>query len=263
VTLLEGLFCIALAAQARQPSPANRPSAPANPGLDSLRKELRSRIPAADVALWSRLNEAILDDRLKALEEGQSQWSFFRPETVALLIALGGWAMTYQQLRLQQKQHNTEQRRAARSQLLGSLSYFSGKTQNRAVGVAIVEAHWKDWSDLRDTWVGVLVNQAVYLLTESDAKDNLAEHANLERIMWLLGREPERIRKPSDWELEDALNRAIDSCKPRSATSEKSTIGVYAERALLEKWQAQFKRLPNDEPPNGGPDVDETEETSA
>jgi len=73
--------------------------------------------------------------------------------------------------------------------VLKSLEYFTGKTQRRSVGIAIVEGAWGQAPDLHKVFVPLLVNQAVYLLDESGQTDSSHETDNLNRIMALLTRD--------------------------------------------------------------------------
>jgi hypothetical protein len=51
-----------------------------------------------------------------------------------------------------------------------------------------VEASWDLFPEFRAVWLGVLANQAVYLLAVSEQKEKAHEIANLMRIMQLLVR---------------------------------------------------------------------------
>ena len=71
-----------------------------------------------------------------------------------------------------------------------SLNYFSGRTQRRSIGLAVIQANWDKMPHLHSTWVSVLVAQAVYLLSEVDRKDT-SEHevTNLNNIRSILQRQ--------------------------------------------------------------------------
>jgi hypothetical protein len=73
--------------------------------------------------------------------------------------------------------------------VLKSLEYFTGKTQRRSVGIAIVEGAWAQAPDLHRMFVPLLANQAVYLLNESGQTRSSHETDNLTRIMALLTRD--------------------------------------------------------------------------
>ena len=100
--------------------------------------------------------------------------------------------------------------------------------------------------------IAVLVNQAAYLLTGSKEGESVAEHANLEIVMWLLQEEPGRINELGRWQLKDAFEKAIKSC---AGNPSRSKIGVYVDRSLLEKWQRTLPRPKDVEPAKAGHNV--------
>ena len=89
------------------------------------------------------------------------------------------------------RESDLEERRDARLNelVVKSLEYFTGKTQRRSVGIAIVEGAWEEAPDLHRVFVPLLVNQAVYLLNESGQTHSTHETDNLKRIMALLTRD--------------------------------------------------------------------------
>jgi hypothetical protein len=56
--------------------------------------------------------------------------------------------------------------------VLRALEYFTGQTQRRNVGIAIVEGYWHTTPHLRGILVPLLVNQAVYLLEQSKKQES-------------------------------------------------------------------------------------------
>src|SRR5262245_22042952 len=48
--------------------------------------------------------------------------------------------------------------------LYASLRWFEEGTQRRSIGISVVEASWDLFPEFRTVWLGVLTNQAVYLL---------------------------------------------------------------------------------------------------
>lgn len=96
-----------------------------------------------------------------------------------------------------------------REVLFESLRWFEGKTQRRSIGISIVEASWDEYPELRPIWRGVLVNQAVYLLTVSEQKEKLPEIANLRRIMAVLVREASDLDSVSRASLRTALESRL------------------------------------------------------
>ena len=71
--------------------------------------------------------------------------------------------------------------------MFASLDYFSGGTQRRSIGLAVIQANWEKMTHLHSTWLSVLVAQAVYLLSEQDRKKTSQhEITNLNNIRHLL-----------------------------------------------------------------------------
>jgi hypothetical protein len=87
-----------------------------------------------------------------------------------------------------------------------SLDYFSGRTQRRSIGLAVIQANWDKMPHLHSTWVSVLVTQAVYLLSEQDRKDT-SEHevTNLNNILRILQRQDVSLWDDQVRELKRAL----------------------------------------------------------
>ena len=200
---------------------------------ESLLTELRARTRAEDVAIWDRVNAAVIADSLRRLSE--TRWYQPKGETlVAIAAALGGWVFAIIQLRAQQKQER-------RALLYASLEKFSGQTQNRAIGLAIVEANWTEWPDLHATWVGVLVNQAVHLLTGSKEHESQTERANLERAVRILNQGKGLLGPHEKLALDQALTTALDSSPTARVEAECiSRVGVYVECATLRKWRSDL-----------------------
>lgn len=69
-----------------------------------------------------------------------------------------------------------------------ALPIFGGKTQNRSVGIALVEGYWETEPHLRPVLVPLMIGQAIHRLLRSKESDDLLERANLTGIMELLER---------------------------------------------------------------------------
>jgi len=52
-----------------------------------------------------------------------------------------------------------------------ALAFFDGKTQRRNVGISVVEGYWNTTPDLQRILVPLLVNQAIYLVSQSEQSD--------------------------------------------------------------------------------------------
>ncbi len=119
--------------------------------------------------------------------------------------------------------------------VLKSLEYFTGHSQRRNVGIAVVEGAWNEASHLRPVFVPLLVNQAVYLLEESGRGEARHELENLERIMSLV---IDSVRQ-NDLPVAtyEPLVRSIERRRARTQPGP----GVSVERSKLSLWQ---KALP-------------------
>jgi hypothetical protein len=81
-----------------------------------------------------------------------------------------------------------EREQARREQnLMAAFQYFDKGSQRRSIGISIIEANRGMMPEQLPMFIPVLVNQAVYLLTESGQVDAEHELRNLQRIMGLLG----------------------------------------------------------------------------
>jgi hypothetical protein len=82
-----------------------------------------------------------------------------------------------------------EDRAKMRDVLYESLRWFEGGTQDRSIGIAVVNASWASFENFRPIWIEVFSNQAIYLLASSKQGTNAHEHHNLMRLINLLVRE--------------------------------------------------------------------------
>jgi hypothetical protein len=70
--------------------------------------------------------------------------------------------------------------------LFDALRFFTGGTQERSAGIAVVEVYWPQVQALRGMLAPLLANQAIYLLNESGQGAKRHERHNLQRLMKLL-----------------------------------------------------------------------------
>jgi len=141
------------------------------------------------------------------------------------------WRLREQQVQAREAERAAQEASRARFRevLFESLQWFEGKTQKRSIGISIVEASWKEYPEFHAIWRGVLVNQAVYLLTGSEQGDSFTELANLRRIMSLLVREAAELDPVSRASLRAALDHRL------SRTSDRGLVIEHAE--LAQWWQ--------------------------
>lgn len=143
-----------------------------------------------------------LDLLAARLPDSPRPWKDALPIVVSLLVALGGWSFGFYQMK--QAQRATQVGRLEQH-LFDSLDWFSGKTQRRSIGIAVVKANWEAFDALHSTWLSVLVSQAIYLLKESKSHHKSHEHANLYAIMNLVLKGRTRLHKSDSDELLTAL----------------------------------------------------------
>jgi hypothetical protein len=123
--------------------------------------------------------------------------------------------------------------------VLQALQYFTGKTQRRNVGIAIVEGYWHSVPTLRGILVPLLVNQAVYLLEQSKEINDRHEADNCSRIVNLLV-----ISSDTDPNIAHYYRELLASVERRLAPEEASTEerhGVQVSQATLEQWATKLR----------------------
>jgi hypothetical protein len=116
--------------------------------------------------------------------------------------------------------------------VLKSLEYFTGKTQRRSVGIAIVEGAWGTAPDLQKVFVPLLVNQAVYLLDESGQTDSWHETENLKRIMALLTRDG--VREKDTAGVLQPVREALE--RRQTPDTQTRTKGVAVPEEAVKDW---------------------------
>ncbi len=146
-------------------------------------------------------SDQILTDILAKLEKLQQQKTWRSPELWiplmgTLVAAAGGWSIAFVTLRRTLSEQRTtrelQQRAQLQDQVSNSLKWFEGGSQKRSLGIADIETHISDqkFRDFYQVWAAVLVNQAIYLIVESEQTDSLQETNNLERMLNMLPRLP-------------------------------------------------------------------------
>ena len=127
-----------------------------------------------------------------------------------------------------------ERRTRERDILYGSLKWFEGGTQNRSIGIAVVNLSWSRYSEFHSLWVEVFANQAIYLLAASKRDDKEHEQDNLRRLLDLLQREEQLLAPETRSVLSDTLERKL---------ANKIVDGVVFNDKLKEKAQATLSML--------------------
>jgi hypothetical protein len=122
----------------------------------------------------------------------------------------------------------------------GALEYFTGRTQRRNVGIAIIEGSWRDVPEMRRMFIPLLANQASYLLEKSDEHGAVHEVDNCRRIIGLLiAWEPEFSAGPESvyyQQLRTVIRRRLAS--PTRTGVDGS--GVDVDPGELRAWLAEL-----------------------
>ena len=131
-----------------------------------------------------------------------------------------------------------EEARLARLEehLFSSLDFFSGRTQRRSIGIAVVSANWDQFAHLRPTWTSLLVSQAIYLLTESESHHKTHELQNLKDILHVL------LKPNSQISIGDKadLRVAIQNNRKNKPLPEKNGLKIV-EPHDLDEWEQAFR----------------------
>lgn len=165
---------------------------------------------------------------------------------VAAAAVTGAVSIVLAIISLQDRQREADERRdlqrqaeeeRARSRheehVLRALDYFTGQTQRRNVGIAIVEGYWHATPSLHGVLVPLLVNQAIYLLEQSREEDAPHEADNCYRIVDLL------LSGYTSSNLDSYYKALLDAVMRRSA--QKGAFGtgrrgVDVKQETLEQW---------------------------
>lgn len=184
---------------------------------------------------------------IKTLKERKRSFrdpDVWAPFVATMVVALGGWFTTlYVFKRSQIAQREALDRQAGErieNNLFDALKLFGGGSQNRSLGLALVTAY-RDTNlpAIQRAWKNVLVAQAIYLLTQSEERNNLLELENLRVIM---SRLKERLRDLSEGQRAN-LVKALDRAKrdPRGKVTkehpEGTPLGVTSETRDLVEWR--------------------------
>ena len=219
-------------------------------------------IQTAVLGQESSANSIDIQKTLKLLEESQSQqkrlletlsdqlvksktsWLQVFTLIVSILIALGGWIFAAYQasknLKEAARRHELDLEEAKLSRLeehlFNSLEFFSGKTQRRSIGIAVVSANWDQFDHLRPTWVSILVSQAIYLLTESKSHDKTHELQNVKDIIGILLKSNAQINVGD----KSDLIAAIQTNRKNKPDQKKNGLKII-ESHDLDLWEKALK----------------------
>ena len=157
-----------------------------------------------------------MDPVTSALTQAQVADVAFKALTVvgAIFAAIGAVVGFFLKLYWDNRARKAEARDRERLKqveiLYASLRWFEGRTQNRSIGIAVVNASWSLFPEVQPLWIEVFANQAIYLLTGSKQGEKEHEHENLRRILDVLVREHSRISPGTKDVLSVLINKKLD-----------------------------------------------------
>jgi hypothetical protein len=115
-----------------------------------------------------------------------------------------------------------------------SLKWLGGGSQNRAIGIAIIETNWDEYKELHGLWANALMNQAIYLLGSSEQGTAPHEHDNLRRIMTILLERDSPVGSSGREVLQETIQMKL---------KDRFTAGLTLTDELkssLKRWQQQI-----------------------
>ena len=146
------------------------------------------------------------------------------------VIAGGGWIVAIFSLWIGYKER-VQFRREERLQ--ETLQYFTGGTQKRSVGIALIEGVWNSHPGQMKVLVPVVSNQIVYLLLTTDSKSEAHEERNLVRLISLMS---DYVRRTPDsatyvYDVIDAIGRKLEG----------EGGGLDISPSTLELWRTKLE----------------------
>ncbi len=150
-------------------------------------------------------------------------------ELIQWLIAGGGWIVAIATVYLGYRERSKAREE---ERLQQTLEYFTGRTQRRNIGIALIEGVWRHKNEYLPILVPVIANQIVYLLITTESKDMAHEERNLVRLYNIFVGIP-HLRTQYNHHLNDVLD-AID----RNLEGEKK--GLQMSSQTLKKWHTNL-----------------------
>jgi hypothetical protein len=157
-----------------------------------------------------------------------------RTEIFTIIVAAGGWVVVI----LQAVFGFLERRRNKEDDiLLKTVDYFTAGSQQRSVGISLIEGLIKKRKSYHEILAPLLANQLVYLLLSSDSEFSVNDERNLVRIYFLL-RHIFTLDIQKHW---DIRNEVLDAISRRLENGEKSKITVG--NMTLSSWQKELEKI--------------------
>jgi hypothetical protein len=122
-----------------------------------------------------------------------------------------------------------------RETMLKALEHLTGGAQKRSVGIALIEGLWYKGHPFHRAILPALVNQAVYLLFETERGDRRHQIHNWIRIMHLI------FRVPYDKEFHDLYCELADALEMRCEENQMPDSGIQIPPPTSKLWLEQLK----------------------
>lgn len=117
-----------------------------------------------------------------------------------------------------------------RETLLKALEHLTGGTQKRSVGIALIEGLWYNGHPFHRAIMPALVNQAVYLLLETESGGHRHQIHNWLRIMDLI------LRVPPEKEFHTLYCELADALTVRSEEKQMPAAGIAISPPTAQLW---------------------------
>jgi hypothetical protein len=180
---------------------------------------------------WDKRDNEQRIETQKEISRREQEWQSLEAERGALREQEWRSREAERAAREAERAAQASQQASLREALIDSLRWFEGGTQKRSIGLSLVTANWDKFPDLQPAWLGILANQAVYLLVVADQEDELHKITNLKSIMHVLGREVERLDPIARVSLRTALE-----ARNLAEMEGRATKGVKVESMELGQW---------------------------
>jgi hypothetical protein len=124
-----------------------------------------------------------------------------------------------------------------REYLFSGLKWFEGGTQQRNIGISVIEGHWSAFPSLRSVWRPLLVTQVVHVMTKGD--DSETERNNADRMIALLVRDAVNLDREQKRAIHEALFNSAQIL-PSGEISPTRAKGVALPAAKVARWLEAF-----------------------
>jgi len=114
--------------------------------------------------------------------------------------------------------------------LLRALEHLTGGSQKRSVGIALIEGLWHRGHPFYRAVFPALINQAIYLLLETESGIGRHQFHNWLRIMDLI------LRVPSEPQLHAYFYELEEALQERATELEVRARGLSLDRATARLW---------------------------